>query len=575
MAKSIVADSPPRRVAAIDVGTNSVRLIIAETTGDVSYRVLDDEKEVTRLGRGLGRTGRLDPGAMEHTAATIANMVAIARGYHATSIRAVATAATREASNAREFLELIKARAGIDVEIISGEREAELAFASASRAFDLAAQPSMVIDIGGGSMELIFVAPQFGPNASGVIDQVFSLPLGAVRLTEQFGGPEKAGGAKYHRVREHVLSTLQKEIGDPPLRLALVVGTGGTVTTLGTIARVRERAGQRADSGLGSVQGVEVSRAEIKHIIQQLRGLKVKDRARIAGLPADRADIFVAGLTAVDCALKFLGANRIRVHEGGIRDGLLLDMLGLPESLASDAADPIRSAERFAIACGYEAAHSNHVTALALRLFDLLNAQHINARRLEWQDEHRLLLQVASLLHDTGYLIGYAQHHKHSQHLIMHAGLRGLTSRQVQMVACIARYHRAAEPKASQRGFCELSREDQRSVEALSGILRVADGLDRTHTQGVNLGRLEKVGNSISLETRSEREPSVDLWGAKRKARLFERTFEVKLDLIWRSDQGETADRPRTKSGTPEHPPVLKRRLHRGGIEGVAKIREK
>jgi exopolyphosphatase/guanosine-5'-triphosphate,3'-diphosphate pyrophosphatase len=264
----------------------------------------------------------------------------------------------------------------------------------------------------------------------------------------------------------------------------------------------------------------------------------VKERTRVPGLSADRADIIVAGLAIVDGVLKRLGANRVRVHEGGIRDGILLSMVGEAGDGADGSAkrDPMRSARRFAKACAYEAAHAKHVTALALQIFDQLAEQKARVKAapgMEFGPEQRLLLEAASLLHDVGYLINYAQHHKHSYHLIIHADLPGLTTSQTQVIANVARYHRAADPKVRHRTFAVLSDQSQALVRGLSGILRIADGLDRTHMQsvrGVGL-KIEKGGAFFSVE--ADREPAVDVWGAVRKSALFKEVFELLPHFEW------------------------------------------
>lgn len=618
--------APSKRIAAIDVGTNSIRLIVAETSPHGGYRVLDDEKEITRLGRGLHATGKLDASAIEHSAATIAHMRAIAEGYGASQIRVVATSASRDAKNAGEFVKAVKSRAGLEMDVISGEEEAMLAFRSASRAFDVSSQPTLVFDIGGGSTELVLSAPAGDASAnqsgarngtkngtadrkahsSGVIERIYSLPLGAVRLTEMFGGPDDAPGRRYSKLRQHVADMLKKRVGKPPIVPALIIGTGGTVTTLAGMQRHRDIGGSTEHGGthglfLGSVQGVDIARADLKHILEQLRGMSLKERSKLPGLPADRADIIIAGLVIVDEVLERFGGNRVRAHEGGIRDGLLLTMAGDHSTAGPEFSDPMRGVRRFARACGYEATHSEHVTSLALSMFDHLAAAQLRAcgtertSGLTLEPRHRVLLEAACVLHDVGYLISYAQHHKHSYHLIVHADLPGLTRREVQVVANVARYHRSAEPKLKHRPFAELSESERTLVEALAGILRIADGLDRTHSQTVTAVRLgwvkrgskkaegkqpdskwqddkksggkkqnkgspnhpaqidaEKLAHGIEgiegieITAVASTQPDVNLWGAERKSGLFARVFGCEVRLAW---EGQVVQEARSGRG--------------------------
>lgn len=564
-----------RRIAAIDVGTNSIRLIVAEASPDGSYRILDDEKEITRLGRGLHKTGKMDGAAMEHTAVTVARMKSIALGYGAEEVRVVGTAAAREAKNAAELRRLLRDRAGVEMEVISGEDEAMLAYRSAARAFDLSGQSGLVVDIGGGSTELVLSAAASGGGgggSGGVIEGVISVPIGAVRLTEMFGGAEKCSGERFEEMRAYVKGLLKEQVGKPLLTPQLVIGTGGTLTTLAAMALHREMGGS-VDGLFGKVQGTEVTRAEIKHLLDYLRKLEVKERTRVPGLSADRADIIIAGLVVVDAVLKRFGANRLRVHEGGIRDGLLLDMVrkmrpegadrrgsGAAEHVNGSGAerpDGMKSVRRFAKDCGYEAAHARQVTRLALRIFDQMADQRARVKTelgMRFDDETRMLLEASALLHDIGYLINYAQHHKHSYHLIVHADLAGLTTRQVHVIANTARYHRSAEPKVKHRNFAMLTPEDRALVRGLAGILRVADGLDRTHMQNVREVGVKLEKGAAYFDVRAGEEPAVDIWGAVRKGGLFRSAFALLPHFEWRKpgEDGQAVQRGGVGASAPD-----------------------
>ncbi len=525
------------RIGAIDVGSNSIRLIIAEVSADGSYRVMDDEREVARLGSRLHSRGTLDPRAMQHAALTIARMKGIADGYGVRLLRVVGTSAVREARNTPEFIQLVRRAAGVELEVISAEQEAMLSYRSAARAFDLASAPGAVVDIGGGSTQIVVSAPAAPvqrpgaadtgpalPELGGVVERVYTIALGAVRLTERFGGPDNAAGSRFREMRRFIKRRFRREAGAPPLAPQLVVATGGTFTTLASICAQAEL-GPAAD-GLfaGTLQGREVKLAQLKHALDRLRKMPLRRRAEVRGLGADRADIIVAGLALAERVMKTLGVSSVRIHEGGIRDGLLLEMAHRLRQTdpagAPRPSDPMRSVRRFARACGYEQAHSRHVARLALRIFDQLGVYPALAQTFSARD--RVLLESAAILHDIGYLINYSGHHKHSYHLIIHADLPGLTSREVEVVANLARYHRLAEPTRTHPGFARLGRDDRRLVKRLSGILRVADGLDRTHTQGVRDVRVEIAGRSARFMIAAAGEPTVDIWGAERKSGLFE-----------------------------------------------------
>ncbi len=531
-----LAGMPPistatRRIAAIDVGTNSLRLIVAEASPDGTYRVLDDEKATTRLGRGLAETGRLADAAMEESVQAIARMKGISEGYGVSVLRIIGTCAVREASNGPDFREMVLHRTGLTLVPITGEEEARLAYLSAAAAFDLREVSTAVVDIGGGSTEIVLCQ-------GGVVEHLYTFPLGAVRQTEQFPGCEQPGNEEaYNALRDAVRDQVKDLLEKPPFTPQFIIGTGGTFTTLAAVSMHRG-AGGASDGMLPfAVRGYEMQRSEIKHTLEWLRQVPIKARARIPGLAPDRAEIIIAGTVIAEAFLKRLGANAIKVHDRGIRDGLLLTMIAELYPRASDhAAEPLdrmRSARHFASNCRYEEQHSNHVANLAVEIFDQLVQQRPEALGSAGGAQGRDLLLAAGVLHDVGYFINYSKHHKHSYHLIVHSDLAGFTHRELEIIANVARYHRRSEPKTRHPNFAKLPDADRRIVRALSAILRVADGMDRTHTQSVRKVRLTIHGGEALFTADAEQEPAVDLWGAERKSELFARQFGLKPRFQW------------------------------------------
>lgn len=524
------ATAQPHRIAAIDVGTNSIRLIVAEANDDGGYRVLDDEKETARLGQGLETTGRMAPEAIERAAGAIERMKKIAEGFGIETLRAIGTSAVRDATNRDEFLGLVQQRTGIVVEPILAEEEAQLVHISVSHAFDLRNQAVAVVDIGGGSTEVIL-------SSGGVVEQVYPLPLGAVRLTERYGGPERAAGDHYRKMRRAIRRVLKRTIRKPPFTPQMLIGTGGTFTSLANISR--HRAAMPGGNHLppASVRGYEMNRSELRHLIDWLRELPLRTRQRVPGLSPERADIIVAGATIIERVMKHLGVNRLRVHDGGVRDGLIRTMISSMRPAAGgvkrEPLDPLHSARQFAATCGYEERHCHHVAQLAGQMFDQL-ANRFPAGPGSWADPaNRPLLEAAALLKDVGYLINYSKHHHHSYHLIIHSELSGFAPREVQLVANIARYHRGARPKASHPNFAQLAKPERDVVRHLAAILRIADGLDRNRTQNVRrVGvRVEKGTATFVLEAAEN--PTVEIWEALSKAKLFEKVFRAKPDFKW------------------------------------------
>ncbi len=522
--------SGSRRLAAIDVGTNSIRLLVAEAHADGSYRVLDDEKEITRLGRGLGETGVMSPAAMEHTVQAVERMKRIAMGYGVHALRAVGTSACREARNREAFVEMLRARTGITLEVIGPHDEARLAYLSAAHSFDLRGLAAAVVDIGGGSTEIIL-------SAGGVTEQIYSLPLGAVRMTEQFGGPEEVATDQFKRLRRFIKRAVAEGVGDPPLSPQLVIGTGGTFTTLANILIHREHGPLGPSLWDRGVPGHEAHRSDVRHVLDRLRRMPLRERERVPGLPAERADIIIAGLAIAERVLKHLGVNAIRVHDRGIRDGLVIQMAEeiFPPAARIGGGSPgdqaLRAVRRFAESCRYEADHSEHVTSLALSIYDQI------AEREEVPDRERTterrLLEAAGVLHDCGYLVNYSRHHKHSYHLIVHSDIAGFTRREIEVIANVARYHRQAEPKRNHPNFAALAREDRALVQRLAAVLRLADGLDRTHTQNVRAVKMLVEGTAAQFLVSAPEDPATDLWGASKKSGLFRAVFDLEPQFTW------------------------------------------
>jgi len=508
----------PVRLGAIDIGTNSIRLVVAEVDPDGRYRVLEEEREMTRLGHGLFARGRLLSEPMERSLAALARMNTIAKGFQVAELRAVATSAVREATNGRAFCQEIRRRCGLRVDIISGEEEAQFALRSALRHFDLAGRSVAIVDIGGGSMEVTL-------TAGAVVDEVLTLPLGAVRLTERYHTDGTLPPRRWRKLRRAIDRTLDERLRKPPFHPEIMIGSGGTFTNLAAMAQ------QDREGTARSVQGYAMSRAEVVHLLHRLRATPLAERREMPGLNPRRADIIVAGAAAVSRLAKRLGTQQILINSGGLRDGLLLAMIA--ERYPKDAgkhARPISrldSARAFARQCRSSERHCEQVARLASQLFDGL------AERFSLPGDARELLEAAALLHDVGYVINHAKHHKHAYHLILNGDLEGFTQRELEVVACVARYHRKAFPAKRHSAFARLERADRRLVRALAGILRIADGLDRTHTQRISAVTCGAHRGFVALTLHARTDPHVEIWDAERKAGLFERAFDLEPRFVW------------------------------------------
>jgi exopolyphosphatase/guanosine-5'-triphosphate,3'-diphosphate pyrophosphatase len=526
------------RLAAIDIGSNSVRLMVAEPLRGGQYRILDEERESTRLGRTLSSTESLDPQAVELTVTALRRFKQIANGYQVDELRTIATCAVREAKNGQQFCERVKNEIGLDVEVISADQEARLAFYSVQRAFDLSSKNVVVADLGGGSTEIVL--------ASGnVIESIATTRLGAVRFTEIYGNGPGMAGEDYERMVEAIDRSLKKESKKAYFSPHMLIGSGGTFTAM---AEMMMQA--RGQVGL-PVRGYLLTRAEVSHMLDRLRKMPLKARRQTPGLAPDRADIIVAGIAIVDGLMRRFRVNVLQVHSRGVRDGLLLTMIDNQQGATlNEGVDRDAGIDRFAAACTseHELAHGKQVARLAGELFGQL------ADRMKLNPADRPFLEAAARLQDVGYLINYDQHHKHSYHLILNSRLPGFRPRELELIANIARYHRGARPKQRHANFRQLTPDDQRRVEQLAAILRIAGGLDRSHSQqvreielvsGANQSNATSNGKAhgesgarLTLLVHADFNPEVDIWGARRRTKLFHKVFGEKLDIRWAKDNG-------------------------------------
>lgn len=524
------ASTPPaKRLAAIDVGSNSIRLLVTEVAPDGSYRILDDEKQTTRLAGGLADTGRLTLDAMRQSLEALKRMRTIAHGFGADRLEVIGTSALREAENGEEFAKLVKDELGINMDVIPGAEEAQLSFSSIARHFDLKATNAVAVDLGGGSAEIIMVA-------NGVVEELYSLPIGAVRLTDSFLRSDPCTEKEYGRLTQHIKKRFRKGLGRSRFAPHVMIGAGGTFMALASMSM------RRRGTVYPSVGGYEMRRAEVRHILDNLKDMPLRARRDVPGLHADRADIIVAGLAVIERLMKLFHVNRLLIHDQGVRDGLMLRMIGqLSKRKAvpvEESGDPLDGVRQFAAACSVEQSHAEHVALLARQLF----AQLQGPLRLDPDDA--LILEAAALLHEVGNLINYEKHHQHSYHLILHGNLRGLSPRQRELVANVARYHRRTGPKLKHENFARLTHTERATVRRLSAILRVADGLDRTHMQRIEQIRCACGPGRVRIRVRASSTPDVDFWGAQQKGKLFEQVFGVKLRFEW---QPATGARPRKR----------------------------
>jgi exopolyphosphatase/guanosine-5'-triphosphate,3'-diphosphate pyrophosphatase len=491
---------PRERLAAIDVGSNSIRLLVAEVGPQSGITVIDEVKEQPRLATGVAQTGRLDQGAMDRAVAALRRMYGVCERRGVNRITAVATAAVREAVNGELFVRRVREEIGLDLRIIDADTEAQLSYRSVAHHFPLEGGRTVVADIGGGSLELIGAV-------DGMIEHTLSLPFGAVRLTELHLDDDDSRAA-VRRLREYLRRQFRRRLAIRDWSATTLIGSGGSFTNLGRMAAAR-----RGLSAADPVHGTAVTAAEVEHMLAWLAAMSPEKRAAVPGLNPQRADIILAGLAVTAELMERIEAREIKISAFGLREGLLLEMAGAEAAPA--AVEPLRLIREFAERCHSDRRHIEHVRLLALNLFDLL------ADRLEVEPEERGFLEAAALLHDVGQLVSYRKHHKHSFQLIMHGERLPFAPRERSVVALVSRYHHRKGPKRKHKEMAALPPEDQDIVRRLSGILRIAEGLDRGHSAIVEKLAVEVCPTVLTIKViprYAGADLSLECWGAMEHA---------------------------------------------------------
>jgi exopolyphosphatase / guanosine-5'-triphosphate,3'-diphosphate pyrophosphatase len=505
-----------RRVAAIDIGSNSIRQIVADVSSDGAIQVVDEMKAAPRLAAGLSTTGALSDTSIRAAIEAIERMATLARQLGAERIDAVATSAVREASNASAFLSETQRQTGLRVRVLDGDEEARLSFRSAVAHFDMGVGRTVVVDIGGGSLELAL-------SAEGVIERLSSFPFGAIRLTEDFledGVTPKA----VRKLRRAVRDGIRDELPRRDWRGAQLIGSGGTFTNVAGIHLARQ-----GIMTAQSVHAAHIPRADLEHILDTLIDMTPDERRTTPGLNPERADIIVAGIAVAAEVIRRVEARELVVSRYGIREGLLLEAARVAPTIADPGDARARSIGDFAARCHVEQPHSSHVQKLALTLFDALG------ERLDLTREDRAVLADAALLHDCGYHISYERHHKHSYHLVLHADLLGLSPSDQVVIANVARYHRGTAPKRAHENFGTLDKSLRRRIKRLSALLRVADGFDRGHVSAVSDLKIRWMQRAIRITpvpVNARTGMRLEMWGANRKSELLAELAGVPVEIV-------------------------------------------
>ena len=497
------------RIAAIDIGTNSVHMIVVRIRPDLSFEMIDREKAMVRLGAG-GLDGRaLTPEAMGAALQALSKFKRLAESHQVDEILAAATSATREAENGGEFLAEIERQTGIRPRVISGTEEARLIHLAAVYGVDVGSARAVVIDIGGGSVEITL-----GTGAS--VQLARSFKIGVIRLTERFVESDPLSGREERKLVKHITSEIDRHCEQvTAIGFDRVIGTSGTILSIGAVASTAARGTPPEE-----LRNLRVAAKQIHRLRKEVTTLDLEERLAIPALDPRRADLVVAGTVLLDTILRRLGAEELTLCDLALREGLIIDYIRRNKKHIAQA-DRIpdirrRSTIELAERCNYFPEHAQQVARLALAIFDQTRALHGRTdREREW-------LEYAALMHDLGVHISYPRHHKHSYYLIKNGDLRGFDPQEIEVIALVARYHRSGTPKKSHQDYAHLPSELRKVVRLLSSILRLAESLDRSHAQVIAGLELRDRGEDFLLQLQTGDDAELEVWATNRHLTPFE-----------------------------------------------------
>jgi exopolyphosphatase/guanosine-5'-triphosphate,3'-diphosphate pyrophosphatase len=505
------------RLAAIEVGSNSIHMIVAQADSDGGVTTLWRMKEPVGLGRMSFPSRRLSRDAIDRAVNVLARFQQAAKLRQAEKIVAVATSAVREASNGGDLIERVKRELGLYVRVVSARDEARLIYLAVRHAIPLGDQPHFIMDIGGGSVEFIV-----GDSRKAALLE--SRKLGASRMSARFVSTDPLSDEQKKALRRHYERELVPLCASiEKLQPVSAIGTSGTMENLAAMC---------AGGNENNEHGVEfIEHKRFERMLATLLSSNVQQRSQMRGLDDGRKDQVIAGALLVEEIFQRLHLKRIQLCGSALREGILLDYLSrhIPDlAIRREIPDPRRrSVLDLARRCDWHQTHSEQVAALTLRLFDELRSLHgLGAGERE-------LIEYGAMLHDIGWHIGRNEHHKHSQYLIANGDLKEFSPEEVRIIANIARYHRKSAPKKSHKPYSELSNHSKRVVDVGASLLRIADGLDRSHASVIQSLSCKISDRKLKCKLVARSDAEFEIWGARRKLEMFGDVFgrEMAIEL--------------------------------------------
>jgi len=508
------------RYAAIDIGSNSIRMEAAEVVSGQPARVLASEREVTRLGESVFRTGAVSDEALRATCVVLARMAALYRKLDVVGVRAVATSAIRDTRNPHEFLARASEAAGAPVEIISGREEARLIYLGVQSTWPQPGKRTLVIDIGGGSAEIIGAE-------DGVLKESFSKPLGAVRLREIFLKDDPPTELQLHTMREYIEAKL-----DTPVRRLGHAEWDRAIATSATAAAVAHAVARIPGSRRQEIDRLRTPTAEVGKLYRRLIGLNLTARRRITGIGPRRAEIIVPGVAVLLGFLREFRLPSVFYCRAGVRDGIIADLANrnVGAKLSRLSIEQRREVEELGHRYGVSRDHAHKVANIAHLLFTALQPLH------NLPPAAGKLLEAAAYLIDVGHYVSDSGHHKHSYYVVSNSDMAGFTQRERLLVACLCRYHRKSLPSPVHSQYQALSADDRRLLMFLIPLLRLADNLNRSREQRIRGIHCRIRDGSVVFEIASSHDIDLEQWGAERAGEAFLQVYNRPVSVVRERD---------------------------------------
>lgn len=498
------------RIAAIDIGTNSIHMIVANVHPHASYEIIESSKEMVRLGRGGLTDGVLLDDAQDRAIVALQRMIKLASAKKVDETIAVATSAVREASNGGEFLARIMDECGLRVQVIQGAEEARLIYLAVRDAVEIHPKRTLLIDIGGGSVEFTLADPKQALVLR-------SMKLGVARLKEMFITKDPLPTREVRALQVHVatqLAPLRKQLQEAG-GFATVVGTSGTILNLCAMGSVDAKMKVKKRSN-GARDGITLDKKALRALTKKLVEAPPRVREKLPDFDQKRGDLTVVGACLLDAIFEALSIKQLQSCDRALREGVILNYVDKhrPDLTIYEGEPDLRrrSVRSLMARYGADEAHVKQVATFAGQLFDTLKSLH----HLEPRD--RELLEYAAWVHDIGYHISAEAHHKHTYYLVTQSRMPGFTVAEQNLVGLLGRYHRKNKPKLEHLEFAALTPADRQRVRVLSAILKLADGLDRTHSQVVRQLDASLKRRVLTLSLTSDQDSELEHWAAQRNS---------------------------------------------------------